>query len=68
MCKTLGEKLGTKLCPRTDRRTAMAIPEYPPPLCCGGYNKDMMSKIWTNGDTIISLSRKQCGKRRNCLL
>ena len=22
-----------------------------------------MSKIWTNGDTIISLSRKQCGVR-----
>ena len=24
--------------------------------------KDMMSKIWTNGDTIIWLSRKHCGK------
>ena len=31
-------------------------------------NKDIMSKIWTNGDTIIFLSRKHCGKRRNCLL
>ena len=31
-------------------------------------NKDMMSKIWTNGDTVISLNRKHCGKRRNCLL
>ena len=31
-------------------------------------NKDMMSKIWTNGDTIIRFSRKNCGKRRNCLL
>ena len=31
-------------------------------------NKDMMSKIWTNGDTIIRLSRKHCGKRRNCSL
>ena len=31
-------------------------------------NKDMMSKIWTNGDTIFRLSRKHCGKRRNCLL
>ena len=29
-------------------------------------NKDMMSKIWTNGDTITWLSRKYCGKRRNC--
>ena len=29
-------------------------------------NKDMMSKIWTNGDTNILLSRKHCGKRRNC--
>ena len=26
---------------------------------------DMMSKIWTNGDTIISLNRKHCGKRIN---
>ena len=31
-------------------------------------NKDMMSKIWTNGDTIIWSSRKHCGKRRNCSL
>ena len=31
-------------------------------------NKDMMSKIWTNGDTIFRLSRKHCGKRRNCSL
>ena len=28
----------------------------------------MMSKIWTNEDTIIWLSRKHCGKRRNCWL
>ena len=25
-------------------------------------NKDMMSKIWTNGDSIIRLTRKHCGK------
>ena len=31
-------------------------------------NKDMMSKIWTNGDTIFLLSRKHCRKRWNCLL
>ena len=31
-------------------------------------NKDMMAKIWTNGDTIICMSRKHCGKRRNCSL
>ena len=31
-------------------------------------NKDTISKTWTNGDTIISLSRKHCGKRRNCSL
>ena len=31
-------------------------------------NKDVMSKIWTNGDTIILLNRKHCGKRRNCSL
>ena len=30
-------------------------------------NKDMMLKTWRNGDTIIWLSRKHCGKRRNCL-
>ena len=28
----------------------------------------MMSKIWTNGDTIIRLSRKHCGKGRNLLV
>ena len=31
-------------------------------------NKDMMSEIWTNWDTIICLSRKHCGKRINCSL
>ena len=31
-------------------------------------NIDMMSKIWTNRDTIIWLFRKHCGKRRNCSL
>ena len=31
-------------------------------------NKDMIAKIWTNGDTVIWLSRKHCGKRRNCSL
>ena len=31
-------------------------------------NKDMMPKIWTNGDTIIRMSKKHCGKRRNCSL
>ena len=30
--------------------------------------RDMMSKIWMNGDTIIWLGRKHCGKRRNCSL
>ena len=37
-CKTVGEKLRTKLCPRTDGqtdgRTAMAIPVYTPPPRC----------------------------------
>ena len=36
--------------------------------CYSAANKDMFSKIWTNGDTITRLSRKHCGKRRNCLL
>ena len=31
-------------------------------------NKDMMSKLLTNGDSVFWLSRKHCGKRRNCLL
>ena len=31
-------------------------------------NRDMMSKIWINGDTNILLGRKHCGKRRNCSL
>ena len=31
-------------------------------------NKDIMSKIWTNRDKIVCLSRKHCGKRRNCSL
>ena len=31
-------------------------------------NKDMMSKMWINEDTIIWLSRKHCGKRTNCSL
>ena len=31
-------------------------------------NKDMIATLWTNGDTIICLSRKHCGKRRNCSL
>ena len=47
-CKTVGEKLQTKLCPHTDRwtdkqtyqQTAMAIPVYPPRLRFGGYDND----------------------------
>ena len=31
-------------------------------------NKNMMSKLWTNGDTIIRLSTQHCGKKRNCSL
>ena len=31
-------------------------------------NKDTISKIWTNGDIVIWLSWKHCGKRRNCSL
>ena len=30
-------------------------------------NKDMVSKILTDGETVITLSRKHCGKRKNCL-
>ena len=41
------------------------------PLLGSSYsaaNKDMMSKILTNLDTIFWLSRKHCVKRRNCSL
>ena len=31
-------------------------------------NKDMISDIWTNRDTIILLSRQHSRKRRNCSL
>ena len=31
-------------------------------------NKDMMVQIRTNWGTVICLSRKHCGKRRNCSL
>ena len=31
-------------------------------------NKGMMAKVWTNGDIVICLSRKHCGKKRNCSL
>ena len=31
-------------------------------------NKDVISKILTNGDTVFWWSRKPCGKRRNCSL
>ena len=31
-------------------------------------NKDMMSTILTNGNIIFWLSRKPCGKKRNCSL
>ena len=31
-------------------------------------NNNMMSKVWTNGYTVICLSGKHCGKRRNCSL
>ena len=30
--------------------------------------KDMMAKIYKNRDTVICLSRKHCGKRKNCSL
>ena len=30
-------------------------------------NKNMMVKMWMNGDTFICWSRKHCGKRRNGL-
>ena len=43
-CKTEGEKLRTKLHPQTDRRTAMAIPAYLPPLHGGGIKTKAVIK------------------------
>ena len=44
-----------------------SVPDMPI-LCSSNStaNKDMMSKIWTNGDIVIWSSWKHCGKRRNC--
>ena len=43
-CKTVGEKLRTTLCPRTDRRTDRHDDSsIPPPLRCRGYKK---GKCW----------------------
>ena len=36
-CKTVGEKLRTKLCQRTDGRTAKVIPVYPHSYSLWGY-------------------------------
>ena len=45
-CKTVGEKLRTKLCPLTDRPTDRhgdsSIPP-PPPLHCKGYEKKTLN-------------------------
>ena len=46
-CKTVGEKLRTKLCPRTDGRIAMAIPVYPPPLHCGGIKNAVPNTLYS---------------------
>ena len=38
------------------------------PILGSSTSADMMSKILTNGDTIFWLSKKHCGKIRNCSL
>ena len=43
--------------------TINLLPDMP---VLGSSNKDMMAKIWTNGDTTTCFSRKHKGKRRNC--
>ena len=52
-----------------NRPTFNPLPDMP---ILGSSNsnakKDLLSKIYTNGDTVISLSWKHCGKRRNCSL
>ena len=37
-------------------------------FCSSTANKDMISKMWENGDTDIWLSRKHCGKKRKSLV
>ena len=38
------------------------------PISNSAANKDIMSKIWTNGDTVIYLVKQHSGKGRNCSL
>ena len=53
-------------------KNALFITTFPDMPILGFFssaeNKGIMSKIWTSEDTITCLSRKQCGKRRNCSL
>ena len=62
MCKLFSEKVGSKL-------SFNPLPHMPTlGSSNSAANKDMMSKIWTNEDTIILLSRKHCGQWTNCSL
>ena len=67
-CKTVGEKLQTKLCPWTHGRTAMAIPVYPPPLHCGGYNEgpnSYQSKDMANVKVFAEKKKQRNGRAKN---
>ena len=45
-CKTVGEKLRTKLCPQTNGRTdSHGDSSIPPPLRCGGMTISILSDI-----------------------
>ena len=76
--KLLGEKYG---CPffvallyvkRFQKASSLRLLTLPDMPMLGSYNtaanKDMMAKTWTNRDTVVCLSRKHCGQRRNCSL
>ena len=45
-CKTVGEKLQTKLCPQTDGRTAMAVPVYHNVFCLLNQRYQIMCQIY----------------------
>ena len=58
----------TIITPQTETGLAWKFNLLPHMPILGSSNseakKDMMEKIWINGDTFICASRKHCGKRR----
>ena len=59
----------TRYCVKQDEETFNPLADMPI-LCSSNStaNKDMMLKIWTNGDTYLIELKTLWGKRRNCSL